>query len=181
MALHRSRPGGVRCRSPGPAGARPLPGPGAAQAPQATLRVRAQAATRMIIMRPVDSDDSVFPSQVHHCSCMPVTQGVSGCRLTGTVTADSLARCPGWQPGPPGNVPVIGVIGPPPGVADSESVTGGVPGRQPEPSTKFNSNRDTCATIITASSRWQPSGPVHFRVVLWQVLGVTASTQTVTF
>ena len=105
----------------------------------------------------------------------------SHCRLTGTVTADSLARCPGWQPGPPGNVPVIGVIGPPPGVADSESVTGGVPGRQPEPSTKFNSNRDTCATIITASSRWQPSGPVHFRVVLWQVLGVTASTQTVTF
>ena len=77
----------------------------------------------MIIMRPVDSDDSVFPSQVHHCSCMPVTQGVSGCRLTGTVTADSLARCPGWQPGPPGNVPVIGVIGPPPGVADSESVS----------------------------------------------------------
>ena len=119
---------------------------------------------------------------VHVCQSLRESQAADSlARSESLPSADSLARCPGWQPGPPGNVPVIGVIGPPPGVADSESVTGGVPGRQPEPSTKFNSNRDTCATIITASSRWQPSGPVHFRVVLWQVLGVTASTQTVTF
>jgi hypothetical protein len=60
---------------------------------------------------------------VHVCQSLRESQAADSlARSESLPSADSLARCPGWQPGPPGNVPVIGVIGPPPGVADSESV-----------------------------------------------------------
>ena len=139
MARPRARPGGVHCRSPGPGSGRsPGPGPirllGPGAAPRARGRrsdtgrpaagtvtagqpetvglgppseseLRRRGDSGMIIMRPVDSDSDVsdilrFMNHDHVCQ--------------------SLARCPGWQPGPPGTVQVIGVIGPP-GLADSES------------------------------------------------------------
>ena len=68
----------------------------------------------MNIMRPVDSDDSDIPRfmimYASHCQSR---------RLTGTVSR-LAARRPGTVTVP---LAVIGVIGPSPGVADSESVS----------------------------------------------------------